>query len=452
MALGGPSSPHRLVGGPLGRKGTAGQVLQHPIGSRARGQAGREDEELVASDAGHDVLFAHHLAQELGQLLQHGIALEVAVGVVHFLEIVHIHHDEGTGAVLVGQGRLDAIEGRRAIVESREPVALGLAAELALAQRCLVGVKQPPHMALGTAVLVVEHHGLIAVPHRLIMGAGRRGLEIYEGVLADLLHERREIVGRDGQLAGLLAPTMHDEIALLGSAAEAALKIAVDMGLPRGALDVEEHVVGKGRDDLEPLVGPAQLLLVVHLVGNVHHRHVEPAPSFSVFHKLAPVLNPAQGPIGAADAVAHVVFVACRGLLRNLALHAIAILLINEPRERVARQRLEGRNVFAAEQVQQAGIGAVEGVVPLGGIAEHAAGETIEEFLGYLGFGRGHIGLGLGGLCGLMGLGDLQAPLSVVTFFPMMEDVAERNHANSLVLGLRASVEIAAIAARDILA
>lgn len=102
--------------------------------------------------------------------------------------------------------------------------------------------------------------------------------------------------------------------------------------------------------------------------------------------------------------------------------------------------------------MQQAGIGAVEGVVPLGGIAEHAAGKTIEEFLGYLGFGRGHIGLGLGGLCGLMGLGDLQAPLSVVTFFPMMEDVVERNHANSLVLGLRASVEIAAIAARDILA
>lgn len=259
-----------LVGGTLPGEGAASQMLKHAVGSRPCGQAGSEDEELVAPNAGHNILLAHDLRQEDGQLFQDVIALGVPVGVVHGLEIVHIDDDEHARTAFGAQRRLDAIEGGGAVVQPREAVALGLAPKLTLAQSRLTRVQQTSDMAHRAALLVVENHRLVAVPHRFPVGTGRRGFEIDKRVFADLCHERREIMGGDGQLARLLAAAVHHEIPLLGSAAETTFEVAVHMGFARAALDIEEHIVGERRENLKPLIRPAQLLPLAHALGRVH--------------------------------------------------------------------------------------------------------------------------------------------------------------------------------------
>ena len=169
-----------LVGGPLAGEGSASQMLEHALGGRTGRQARGKNEELVAPNAGHDVLLAHDLGQEDRQLFQDVIALGMPVSVVHGLKVVHVDDDERARAVLGTQRSLDTVEGGGAVVEPREAVALGLASELALAHGRLARVQQPADMAHRTAFLVVEDHRLVAVPHRLPVGTGRRGFKIDE--------------------------------------------------------------------------------------------------------------------------------------------------------------------------------------------------------------------------------------------------------------------------------
>ena len=69
---------------------------------------GEQDDELVASHAGHGVGDAHTSTQAFGQIAQHRVAHVVAEGVVDLLESVQIHH-EHTEA---GSESLRAIERR----------------------------------------------------------------------------------------------------------------------------------------------------------------------------------------------------------------------------------------------------------------------------------------------------------------------------------------------------
>ena len=236
-------------------------------------------------------------------------------------------------------------------------------------------------MAHRAALLVVEDHRLVAVPHRLPVGAGRRGFEINKRVFADLCHERREIMGGDGQLARLLATAVHHEIPLLGSAAETTFEVAVHMSLARAALDIEEHVVGKRRENLQPLVRPTQLLLLAHALGRVHDCCVEPAGASGVFHQMAPVVHPAHLAVGADDAVAHVVAVAAPDLLGDRRADPFPIVGMHDALERIARQRAKLLGVEAPEQAHEPRAHLVDRAGLLGPVTEHAARKLVEKLL-----------------------------------------------------------------------
>ncbi len=156
-------------------------------------------------------------------------------------------------------------------------------------------------------------------------------------------------MGGDGQLARLLAAAIHHEIPLLGSAAETTFEVAVHMGFARAALDIEEHVVGKRRENLQPLVRPTQLLLLAHALSRVHDCCVEPAGANGVFHQMTPVVHPAHLAVGADDAVAHVVAVAAPDLLGDRRADPLPIVGVHDALERIARQRAKLLGVGASE-------------------------------------------------------------------------------------------------------
>ena len=64
------------------------------LGTQPGRSAGQRDEELLAAPAGDPVHRADGAAQHRGDLAEHRVADEVAVPVVHVLEVVHVHQDE----------------------------------------------------------------------------------------------------------------------------------------------------------------------------------------------------------------------------------------------------------------------------------------------------------------------------------------------------------------------
>ena len=88
-----------------------------------------EDDELLAAEAGGEVAFdAEAFEQEMGDALEHLIAVEMAVGVVYMLEVVEIDEDErergGLGEAVLPILLEALIEGV-AVGEASEGVALG---------------------------------------------------------------------------------------------------------------------------------------------------------------------------------------------------------------------------------------------------------------------------------------------------------------------------------------
>ena len=186
---------------------------------------------------------------------------------------------------------------------------------------------------------------------------------------------------RDGQLARLLAAAIHHEIPLLGSAAETTFEVAVHMGFARAAFDIEEHVVGKRRENLQPLVRPPQLFLLAHALGRVHKRRVEPARAGGVFHQMAPVVHPTHLAVGANDAVAHVVAVTVLHLLADGRAHPFPIVGMHDAFERVACKRAELLGVRAAEETHEPRARPIDHTGALRFVTKHASGEFVEKLL-----------------------------------------------------------------------
>ena len=80
------------VEGPSGdRRADALRDLERLLGVRL----GQQDAELLAAEPRRDVVVAQLHAEDLGDALEHGVAGEVAVGVVDVAEQVEVGHDQG---------------------------------------------------------------------------------------------------------------------------------------------------------------------------------------------------------------------------------------------------------------------------------------------------------------------------------------------------------------------
>jgi hypothetical protein len=94
----------------------------HRAGERRLGQ---HDGELVAAVAGGAVLAPAVLVQQRGDALQHGVAGEVAVAIVHRLEVVDVeqqHRERVAVAAAACELALERVLERPAIAHLREPV------------------------------------------------------------------------------------------------------------------------------------------------------------------------------------------------------------------------------------------------------------------------------------------------------------------------------------------
>src|ERR1700690_4099201 len=93
---------------------------------------GQDHDELLASKAADNIFSANAPAQKRCRLAQHGVAGIVSVGVVEFLEVVEIKHEDSQG-LLGAHGAADfAIESLfqiAAVVKSSERIADGLRAQ-----------------------------------------------------------------------------------------------------------------------------------------------------------------------------------------------------------------------------------------------------------------------------------------------------------------------------------
>ena len=77
--------------------GAAAQPLGEAQGV-GRADHAAQDGELLAAVAGEDVLVADRLEHEAGELGQHAVAAQVAVGVVDRLEVVEVEEEQGERA------------------------------------------------------------------------------------------------------------------------------------------------------------------------------------------------------------------------------------------------------------------------------------------------------------------------------------------------------------------
>ena len=98
----------------------------------------QEDGELVAADAGDDVVPAHALADATGDLLQDGVARRVAVGVVDGLEVVEIH--EQHRPLLLVADRRELLVQAAEVAETGDRVGRGLIAQHAGAAAIVEGL------------------------------------------------------------------------------------------------------------------------------------------------------------------------------------------------------------------------------------------------------------------------------------------------------------------------
>src|SRR5487761_1440090 len=84
-------------------KGRRRDLGADPLGQRAGSLLGglvKDDAELLSAVARTDVRLPSPRGEDLGQLVQHGVALEGAVGVVDALEVVEVDHQEGDALVI----------------------------------------------------------------------------------------------------------------------------------------------------------------------------------------------------------------------------------------------------------------------------------------------------------------------------------------------------------------
>src|SRR5918992_4256322 len=119
----------------LERKRVPLHFFTHTLGKRhscVQHRAGQQEHELLAPIAADAVDLARLALENLRQLLEHGVAGLVAVGVVHTLELVQVGHDARDGLVQplpvfphLAQPLLDVPP----VVEARQAVGLGHVAQ-----------------------------------------------------------------------------------------------------------------------------------------------------------------------------------------------------------------------------------------------------------------------------------------------------------------------------------
>ena len=113
-------------------------------------RAGDEDGELVAAEAGDQVVLADDGVQPAGHLDQQLVAGLVPGDVVDGLEPVEVEHQQ---AALLDRGRGHLLEQHRAVGQRGEVVGVGHALELALAAAALGDVAQVEHAAAAAGAL-----------------------------------------------------------------------------------------------------------------------------------------------------------------------------------------------------------------------------------------------------------------------------------------------------------
>ncbi len=242
-------------------------------------------------------------------------------------------------------------------------------------------------MAHGAAGLVKQHEGLIATPDGIALHIGQRGFHInevpplyYRANGLDVVH-----LQIDGAL--LVAALAQNEIGGLGGAPEAGIEIAEDLADLILAVDVENDIAREHRENFHAIIGPLQLLLIAHLLGDVDDGDVEPGRAGGIHHITAAVVHPAHLAVGAVQAIGHRIGVARRNLLGNLSRHTLAVIGMHHAQKRVARDGAELIVGGAPEHGQHVSAHVIDGAaLVVGAIAKQAAGNAVEEFLGHLVF------------------------------------------------------------------
>ncbi|MNE16874.1 hypothetical protein D3C80_1098330 [compost metagenome] len=98
-------------------------------------QAGQQDDELVAAQAGHGVDVPHLFFQALGDAFEQQVADRMAKAVVDVLETVEVEKQHGSltfGALGTSEGRLQAVFEQRAVGQASERVVVSLVVEFRL--------------------------------------------------------------------------------------------------------------------------------------------------------------------------------------------------------------------------------------------------------------------------------------------------------------------------------
>ncbi|MCY1425710.1 hypothetical protein D9M71_415050 [compost metagenome] len=122
-------------------------------------QAGQQDDEFVAAQAGHGVDVAQLLAQAMGDALEQQVAHWVAETVVDVLEAVEVDEKNGAVEVVVGgfdQRQLQAALEQQAVGQAGERVVVGLVVEprLGVLERRDVGEHTD---VVGDLLLAIAH-------------------------------------------------------------------------------------------------------------------------------------------------------------------------------------------------------------------------------------------------------------------------------------------------------
>jgi hypothetical protein len=237
---------------------------------------GHDEQELLPAEAAEDVVLAHGLVYEPGELLQQLVAGEMAVRVVVVLEVVDVEQEHreqvprrrGAGvALVVGRARrpVDELVQRLLQVllveDAREPVHLGRGLHAAhlrgRVQHLRAGLRHEPQRGLGVA----------AAP-------GLREHDHAERVLVE--HERRDQVGlrHPRQRSARLDPARR-RLRLEVGAAHDHLRLGREADLAPGerdlGADLDAGAVGIGRRHHEPR---RLALLALRLRAPHQHRDV----------------------------------------------------------------------------------------------------------------------------------------------------------------------------------
>ena len=172
---GGPGGAARPIHAAHRARDPLDRALSH-LGRRPLVGVDRHDRELVAAVAGHQVVGAHRLAQGVAHAPQHLVAGQVALALVHALEVVEVHdrqREAVTGAPAAFELAAQAVVHRRVVEAAGERVCArgqhqpGVGARVAAGGRGEVGegLEQCQVVARDQTGLEVAHrHGAAQLP------------------------------------------------------------------------------------------------------------------------------------------------------------------------------------------------------------------------------------------------------------------------------------------------